>query len=259
MPHHILPEEPTVNDSSLPIIVGHRGAMGTCVENTLTAFHTAVAEGAGAIELDVRKCGSGELLVIHNHTLRYQDREAEIERLTWSELRSVKLPNPHRPGDPETIPLLGDVFEDMKLRDAIDTGLTLCVEIKSHSAATEIARYIQNAGLVDQSIVYSFNPTDLVAVQSVVPAMRTNLLFGKDRDVNLALASDIAAWSVNPEAYDTDTEYVRRAHDAGLRVSVGRTNDEAELKRVLRLDVWGVHTDFPGRGVMVRDRASSER
>jgi glycerophosphoryl diester phosphodiesterase len=245
---------PTMIMRKPPIIIGHRGAMGTCVENTLTAFHTAIAEEAGAIEFDVRRCKTGELLVIHDHAVLHQGVETDVETLSWSDLQHVKLPNPFEPDSPEDIPLLGDLFADEILRNAIDHGLVLCVEIKSHDAAAAITEYVRDAGLLDHTVIYSFDPDDLETAHSVSPTVRTNLLFGSDRDANLARAVEIGAWSVNPEVYDADEEFVRRAHDAGLQVSVGRTNDMTEIQRLLRLDVWGVHTDYPQRGAAVRNQ-----
>jgi glycerophosphoryl diester phosphodiesterase len=237
-----------------PIVIGHRGSMGTCVENTLNAFHTAIADGAGAIEFDIRRCKTGELLVIHDHTVLYHGVETDVETLSWSDLQHVKLPNPFEPDSPEYIPLLGDLFSDEILCTAINNGLVLCVEIKTHDAATAISEYVRDAGLLDHTVIYSFDPDDLSTAHSVAPTIRTNLLFGRDRDANLACAVEISAWSINPEVYDADEDFVRRAHDAGLQVSVGRTNDMTEFQRVLRLDVWGVHTDYPQRGMAVRNQ-----
>ena len=48
-----------------PIGVGHRGGRGEGwpAENTMGAFAQAFAQGARAIELDVRTCAGGEIVV----------------------------------------------------------------------------------------------------------------------------------------------------------------------------------------------------
>jgi glycerophosphoryl diester phosphodiesterase len=53
-----------------PLVIGHRGVRGDRPENTLAAFEHAGDQGADGIELDVRTCGSGELVVIHDPTLK---------------------------------------------------------------------------------------------------------------------------------------------------------------------------------------------
>ncbi len=53
-----------------PLVIGHRGVRRAGVaENTLEAFETAIRDGAEAVELDVRVCASGELVVLHDPTL----------------------------------------------------------------------------------------------------------------------------------------------------------------------------------------------
>ncbi|MGH8733630.1 MAG: glycerophosphodiester phosphodiesterase family protein [Burkholderiales bacterium] len=49
-----------------PIRVGHRGAAALAPENTLAAFRLALAQGADGIELDVWRCATGEVVVVHD-------------------------------------------------------------------------------------------------------------------------------------------------------------------------------------------------
>jgi glycerophosphoryl diester phosphodiesterase len=53
-----------------PLVLGHRGARHAAPENTLAAFELALAEGAEGVELDVRLDRDGEVVVIHDCTLR---------------------------------------------------------------------------------------------------------------------------------------------------------------------------------------------
>jgi glycerophosphoryl diester phosphodiesterase len=48
------------------LVVGHRGAPGTEVENTLPSFERALAEGANAIETDLCVTKDGEVVVWHD-------------------------------------------------------------------------------------------------------------------------------------------------------------------------------------------------
>lgn len=49
---------------------GHHGPTGHTCENTLEAFDTAVAIGADAIELDIRRTADGVMVVHHNAAVR---------------------------------------------------------------------------------------------------------------------------------------------------------------------------------------------
>jgi glycerophosphoryl diester phosphodiesterase len=51
------------------LIIGHRGASGTAPENTLASFEKAIRMGVKMIELDVHRCASGELVVIHDEKI----------------------------------------------------------------------------------------------------------------------------------------------------------------------------------------------
>ena len=49
-----------------PLNIAHRGARDSAPENTLAAFELALAHGADGIELDVTRCCSGEIVVLHD-------------------------------------------------------------------------------------------------------------------------------------------------------------------------------------------------
>ena len=56
--------------SSLPLVIAHRGASREAPENTPAAFEAAIALGADAVELDVRRTADGVLVVHHNASRR---------------------------------------------------------------------------------------------------------------------------------------------------------------------------------------------
>ena len=74
------------------IKVGHRGASGYEPENTLLAFKKAIEIGADMIELDVRRCKSGELVVIHDETVnRTTNGKGEVSEKTLTELKGLEM------------------------------------------------------------------------------------------------------------------------------------------------------------------------
>ena len=50
-------------------VIAHRGASGVRRENTVPAFVEAVERGADGLEMDIRRCGSGQLVVFHDDDL----------------------------------------------------------------------------------------------------------------------------------------------------------------------------------------------
>src|SRR5437879_11961697 len=71
-------------------VVGHRGAMGHCPENTLASFVRALELGADWIELDVHLSRDGALIVIHDETLeRTTNGHGLVRERTLSELEQL--------------------------------------------------------------------------------------------------------------------------------------------------------------------------
>ena len=72
--------------------IGHRGAKALIAENTLESIQKALDIGVDMIEIDVHKCFSGELWVIHDFTLdRTTDGSGEIAKKTAEEIRELKV------------------------------------------------------------------------------------------------------------------------------------------------------------------------
>src|SRR5438105_2353760 len=86
-------------------VVGHRGAMGYCPENTMASFERALALGADWIELDVHLSRDGELIVIHDETLdRTTNGHGLVRDHTLAELKQLDA------GDGQQIPTLDEVL-----------------------------------------------------------------------------------------------------------------------------------------------------
>src|SRR5687767_9277501 len=102
-----------------PWIVGHRGAAGERLENTLASLALAAEQGADLVEIDVQLTADGRLAVFHDHPLdRLAGRAGAIETLAWSELRAVPL------GGGERIPELPEVLARLR------PGLPVNIELK---------------------------------------------------------------------------------------------------------------------------------
>src|SRR5437899_2504336 len=90
-------------DGAPPLIFGHRGVRGEAPENTMAAFELAAASGADGVELDVRLCRSGEVVVCHDPTLARATGgkdERAVADLDLAELRRADV------GAGQGVPLL---------------------------------------------------------------------------------------------------------------------------------------------------------
>jgi len=71
-------------------ILGHRGARLVAPDNTLAAFHAALAEGADGVELDVRQTADGVLVCFHDSSLgRTTNGRGPLRERTLAELLAL--------------------------------------------------------------------------------------------------------------------------------------------------------------------------
>jgi glycerophosphoryl diester phosphodiesterase len=143
-------------------VIGHRGAIGPAVENTIDAFEFARVHGADAVELDVRLSSDGEVVVFHDAvTTRLAPATSKwIASTSAGDLQKIKLP------DGASIPLLKDVLTWRH-------GLPLIVEIKDPAAVPEVARTIR--GEADVSVA-SFSESAVRDIRKSLPQTTVYLL-----------------------------------------------------------------------------------
>ena len=64
--------------------------MGYEPENTLRSFERGIELGADAVELDVYRCRTGELVVIHDDTVdRTTDGSGYVIEMSFAQLRAL--------------------------------------------------------------------------------------------------------------------------------------------------------------------------
>lgn len=212
-----------------PRVIGHRGAPHAATENTLASFRAAQADGARAVELDVRLAVDGVLVVHHDAELgRVIPGAGRIEDLPSDALRGMGIPplseilafpflvdveikaDADNAGD---IP--GKVLELAKRSGALDRVLVTSFD---HELADEYARLSKRpAGAI---VPYAPDPDELAAFP--------RLSF-------IALAEDAAL----PEVLDA----LAKAERATL---VWTVDDADRARGLLAEGAAGIITDRPG-------------
>jgi glycerophosphoryl diester phosphodiesterase len=87
-------------------VTAHRGFGDRYPENTVEAV-TQASEDADAVEIDVRRCGSGELVVTHyDHLALVTDGHGDVNELSAAEVTSFTIE-----GSSECIPRLDAVLD----------------------------------------------------------------------------------------------------------------------------------------------------
>ena len=216
------------------IIFGHRGAPGypRRGENTIGSFKRALALAATGLEFDVRRCGDGQLVVIHDETVdRTTNGKGYVRSLSYEELRQFDA------GFGEPIPLLSDVL------DQFGSQCLLNVELKDADIASDVRSLVLERRLERQVIVSSFDWDEL---RPLTPEIPIGLLSSKLEKL-LTAAKELGASAIHPRQDMVTPALVNAAHEAKLRVHAWTVNDPARIRRLRELGVDGVFTDFPER------------
>ena len=112
--------------------IGHRGAAGLEPENTLRSFGKAISLGVDAVEFDLHKCKTGELVAIHDSSVnRTTNGIGLVADLTLAELKLLDA------GAEETIPTFSEIL------DFINKRVKVFIEIKEKGIAELIFHEIE--------------------------------------------------------------------------------------------------------------------
>jgi glycerophosphoryl diester phosphodiesterase len=232
-----------------PLVLGHRGASAEAPENTLAAFRLAMDQGADGVELDVHRCATGEVVVIHDEDARRtagaELRVAEAPLVALRALDAGAWKGARFRG--ERVPLLTEVLE------ALPRAL-VNVELKGTGAdrrvAAATAEVLRRAGAEERVIVSSFDLRLLAAFRAAAPRVARGFLF--DAGGLWRPRAALARWwvrpaAVHPEARLCTAARAARWRSAGLLVNAWTVDDEAEAARLAGLGVAAIVTNEPGR------------
>lgn len=212
--------------------IAHRGASALEPENTLRSFRRAAAEGADAIELDLRLTRDEQLIVLHDATVdRTTDGSGEVARMTLAELRELDA------GHGERIPAFEEVLE------VVD--LPIYAEMKVIGAARPLAALIHARHLEQRVVPISFRSEALVEINRVLPKLPAGLILSDAPPNAVEQARSAGANLVSLEHTGFGSETLENCRSAGLNVTVWTVNETAEMERIRMLDVNGIVTDRP--------------
>jgi glycerophosphoryl diester phosphodiesterase len=222
-------------------ILGHRGASADAPENTLRAFALAADQGADGIELDVQPAADGTLVILHDDTVdRTTDGRGRVADLTYAALAALDA------GAGERVPTLEQALRLARGRLLVD------IEIKDPGIEPAVAALVDALGMADDVVISSFHPASLAAMRAAAPHLRRWLLSPGWSAATLATALDLGAVGVAPRHPAVDAALVATARQHCLAVVTWTANADADLRRLLALDLDAIITDVPARARALR-------
>lgn len=221
--------------------IGHRGAKGHCAENTLESAEVALGFGVDAVEVDVHRCKTGELVVIHDFTLdRTTNGSGKVKDFSLITLKKLLIEDKYR------IPML------VELLDLISGKCSINIELKGEGTAGETCRlirhYVENLGWkYEDFLVSGFQKNELFNVYATNPEIPLAVLTETSLKEAIEVGRQIKAVAINPASELVSEENIRILKKEGVRVNVWTVNEPEEISRVKELGVDGIISDFPDR------------
>ena len=218
-------------------IIGHRGAAGLELENTLASFKHAIALGVDAIEFDVQRTADGEFVVCHDpHLTHVSTSRAMIRELSFAQLQAIELHNGQQ------VPHLRDV-----LALSVTKHTPAVVELKIDHHLEQFCELLDEFAGHDITVV-SFHRDTLEQIRRLRPELPVYLAESVSpiAVVQRARALHAAGIDLNVSVLNPLTYWLARR--AGLDIMV-YTVDHPLLGHFVRLLYPGVHlcTNQPGR------------
>lgn len=187
-------------------LIGHRGCANQYPENTVGALVRSAAV-LDTIEIDVRRCASGELVVFHDERVdRLTSDSGRLSEFAWSELQELEILDSGEP-----ITRLSSALA------AVPADVRVQIELKEEGLAEDVRDTVVDS---DTTVsVSSFRPEALAAINDLDWEVSTGFLFESNPETNLETAVELGCDAVHPH-YDLclETDVVETAHEEGLRV-----------------------------------------
>jgi glycerophosphoryl diester phosphodiesterase len=232
------------------LIYGHRGAKGEAPENTLASFEQCLQHGVRRCELDLHLSRDGELMVIHDPTLkRTTGRRGKVAQHDAEELVKYDA-RQGGPGwkTPCPIPRLSELFERC---DFEHWQLEVKSASRDRAARTVLAikALAERYQLMERITVTSSSREVLRALNRLAPEISRGLVAEYNWLDPLKVARQYGCDLLALKWTLCTPERLEKAKKQGLHVSVWTVNEPALMRRLADFGVDSLITDYPGIAV----------
>ncbi len=249
-----------------PQVVAHRGSSESRPEHTLAAYRAAIAEGADALECDVRLTSDGHLVCVHDRRInRVSNGRGIVSTLELAELKALdfaawkgensqdaELPDTDRRGVLTLRRLLETVADaDRPVQLAIETKHpTRYAGLVEHRLVELLDRFGWAHPRVGSSTpvrVMSFSQLSMRRIRQLAPSLPTVYLMEHTpvRFFNGDLPFGVGIAGPSIDIVRAHPKYVRRVHRAGHQVHVWTVDSDADIKLCIDLGVDAIISNRP--------------
>lgn len=231
-----------------PWILGHRGTPHEAPENTLASLRRALDVGLDGVEYDLRACGSGELVLLHDARLeRTTDGRGALIARTLPELAGLDAGSWFgRSFRGEPLPLFDEALD---LVGDPERGQPLhMIELKERGLVSLVARTLEELGTERPVRVASFLRDVVLEARDL--GLPTMLLAERASEADRALVrrERLAAYGVGPGGWRT----AAGAEEWPCERWSWSLDDPDELVEACRAPLFGFNTNEPYRALATR-------
>lgn len=221
--------------------IGHRGAKAHLAENTLESIQKALDFGVDMIEIDVHKCTSGDLWVIHDFTLdRTTNGSGEIAKKSSEELEKLKIEGKYK------IPLLTEVL------NLIEGKCLINIELKGLNTAEPVCKLVKEkvtsgSWKYSDFIISSFQKNELFEVRKIDEEVPIAVLSKASVPEAIEVGKLLKASAIHPSLGIITRDNTKLSQDNGFKVNVWTVNEREDIQRMIDFGVNGIISDYPDR------------
>ncbi len=235
-----------------PLLFGHRGCPKLAPENTIASFRKLLDNKIPGVELDVQLCRTGEIIVLHDLSLKrttgFDALASETDLKEIKKLDAGSLFDESFTG--EKIPTLDEVFE------LLGTNVYYDIEIK-HKRRTygelekKLTEKINQWNFQDRVIISSFNPIAVLGVRKTDPLLNTAIIYTNWKELPWYLHNGGGKYICKPNILKPTRHKINpltmflNKKIQGYNVVTWTEDDPLKAEKYIDMGVDGIVTNVP--------------
>jgi glycerophosphoryl diester phosphodiesterase len=222
-------------------VMAHRGASGSCPENTMAAIKQAIADGAHWVEIDMQRTADDCVVVVHDRDLmRIGKTPLVITQTPYTQIAGIDVGSWFHPRfSDQRIPTLEAVLK--YCMDKIKVNIELKYYTWDPLLAARVIEIVNNLKIEKQVVIMSLKPEAVEQVKRLRPHWQVGLLAASAlTDLTRMDCDFLAIYSRM-----ATPAFIRRAHSKGKTVQLWTINDAAGMIKMFGMGVDAVITDEP--------------
>jgi len=222
--------------------IAHRGASGNFIENTIESFSLGISMGADIIEMDIRLCKSGNLVVYHDSAYKGK----LIDDMTKDECID------------NDILMLDDVLNRYSHRTSIYLDLKTPFIYDKEQMNLYIGKIVEmminckknNLFNERRLILASFDHLLIKHLKSVLNLHNINPKFGLifyNNPINFFNYDNTLCDFIIQSINSMNMPFLKYTHSHNMKYLVYTVNSEEMMKKLIEIKIDGIITDYPDK------------